>query len=165
MDRWNTLQHIVWNSKRIHQNWHDWVRDFWSRKCLNVFRRKSTKHCSQIDLFGFIRHMKIQLQECWIVLDSLRYFSLPLIKFQDDNYNFFKTIFQLHIPPYASSLHFDLYEEDDKNHYIQIFYRKSEEEKLSPMDIPNCGKKCTMDRLNTLYKDIIPGDFESECRI
>lgn len=33
------------------------------------------------------------------------------------------------------------------------------------MDIPRCGKKCDLDKFSELYRDIIPGDFESECRV
>ena len=73
--------------------------------------------------------------------------------------------FQLHIPPYASSLHFELYKTVDDEHYIQIFYRKSDEEELSPMHIPNCGEKCSLDQFQAIYNDIIPGDFDMECRL
>lgn len=70
---------------------------------------------------------------------------------------------QLHIPPFASSLHIELYKTDENDHYIQIFYRKSNEEELSPMNIPNCGTKCSLNRLYELYRDLIPGDHDVEC--
>lgn len=44
-----------------------------------------------------------------------------------------------------------------------MFYRKSDEENPSPLNIPNCGTKCTLDQLYELYSEIIPTDFESEC--
>lgn len=78
-----------------------------------------------------------------------------------------KSIFsQLHILPFACSLHFELYEVDGNEHYIQIFYRKSNEEILSPMNIPGCGQKCALDRFYDLYNDIIPDrDHDIECEL
>lgn len=32
------------------------------------------------------------------------------------------------------------------------------------MEIPHCGKKCDLDKFYDLYRDIIPEDFESECK-
>ncbi|XP_031628603.1 prostatic acid phosphatase-like [Contarinia nasturtii] len=69
-------------------------------------------------------------------------------------------------PPYASSVHLELYKVDEKEHYIQIFYRKSDEEILLPLNIPNCGEKCPLDQLYKLYNDIIPDrDHDTECRL
>lgn len=67
------------------------------------------------------------------------------------------------MPNYASSLHFELYKTADSDHYVQIFYRNSEEEILTPMYIPKCGEKCKLSQLYTIYNDIVPGDFETEC--
>lgn len=72
---------------------------------------------------------------------------------------------QLHIPPYASSLHFELYKTDENQHYIQLFYRKLMEDNPLPLNIPNCGEKCPFDQFRQIYKEIIPGDFYSECRL
>ncbi|XP_031636576.1 prostatic acid phosphatase-like [Contarinia nasturtii] len=69
-----------------------------------------------------------------------------------------------HLPPYASSLIFELYKRDGE-HYIQIFYKKSEEEILSPLNIPKCGTKCPLQQFYILYDEIIPGDFDSECTL
>lgn len=74
-------------------------------------------------------------------------------------------IFQLHIPPYAASVHFELYKTDTNEHYIQLFYRKCGEETLSAMNIPNCGEKCTLNKFYELYNDIIASDFDLECAL
>lgn len=72
--------------------------------------------------------------------------------------------FQLHLPPYASSLLFELYESNAKNeHYVQVFYRNSTAGDLAPLDIPNCGTKCPLNQLFELYKEILPSDFKTEC--
>lgn len=66
--------------------------------------------------------------------------------------------FQLHFPPTAASLHFELYKSGEGEHYFQIFYRKLNEEYPSPMKIPGCGAKCTLEQFYDLYKDIIPDE-------
>lgn len=71
----------------------------------------------------------------------------------------------MRIPPYASSLHFELYKDDVNNYYVQLYYRTENEEYPMPMDIPGCGKKCSIDELYKIYRDIIPGDFDSECSL
>ncbi|KAJ6626582.1 Prostatic acid phosphatase, partial [Pseudolycoriella hygida] len=68
-------------------------------------------------------------------------------------------LYELHIPPYASSLHFELYE-NGTNFYIQIFYRKDNEEILSPLRVPNCGVKCSLHEFYKLYDEILPDQFE-----
>lgn len=70
---------------------------------------------------------------------------------------------QLHILPYSCSLHFEMYKTNGNEHYIQIFYRKSEEEYPVPMEIPHCGTKCSLTKLYELYKEIIPDNFNTEC--
>lgn len=62
-------------------------------------------------------------------------------------------------------MYFELYKTHDNEHYIQLFYRKSGENHPSPMNIPGCGEKCSIKQFYELYKEIIPGDFESECRL
>lgn len=72
-------------------------------------------------------------------------------------------LFQLHFPPTACSIHFELYKLNENQHYIQIFYRKANEEFLEAMQIPGCGNKITLEQFYDLYNEIIPNDSESEC--
>lgn len=69
----------------------------------------------------------------------------------------------MRIPPYASSLHFELFKTSTNDHYVQLYYRTANEENPLPMNIPGCGEKCSLDQLYDIYKDIIPRDFDSEC--
>lgn len=63
-------------------------------------------------------------------------------------------------------MHFELYKSsEDAHHYLQIFYRKSEEEDPRPIDIPGCGEKCPLDQFYELFQEIIPGDFDTECSL
>lgn len=51
-------------------------------------------------------------------------------------------------------------------HTIKIFYKNSTEEILSPLNIPNCGSVCPLNKMFEIYKDILPdNDFETECRV
>lgn len=73
--------------------------------------------------------------------------------------------FQLHSPPYASSLLIELYRQKNE-FYFQIFYRWSNTEKPLPLDIPQCGVKCSIAKFRQAYKEIIPtGSYEDECRL
>lgn len=88
--------------------------------------------------------------------------SQSFIRESTDKISIF-SIEQLHLPPYAASLHFELYSTEKGEYYIQIFYRKEDEENLQPLNIPGCGEKCTLEQFYDLYEDIIPDDFEKEC--
>lgn len=46
---------------------------------------------------------------------------------------------ELNLPPYASSLHFELYKTEANKYYLQFFYRKPDVEYPQPMNIP---RKC-----------------------
>lgn len=72
--------------------------------------------------------------------------------------------FGYHVPPYASSLHFDLYKTVDNQFYMQMSYRRNNEAIL--LRLPRCGTRCSIEELRKMYKEIIPvGKFEEECRL
>lgn len=67
-------------------------------------------------------------------------------------------------PPYASSLHFDLYKTKENQHYMQLTYRYDNEPKL--LRFPACGTRCSMEDLRRMYKELLPiAEFEKECRL
>lgn len=73
---------------------------------------------------------------------------------------------QLHFPPYASSVHLELYKTTDDQYYVQVFYRKSNEEHPQALNVPGCGSKFSVQQFLDYYKEIIPeNDFDSECRL
>lgn len=84
--------------------------------------------------------------------------------FRINSYTFY-FVKQLHIPPYASSLHFELYKRSDNSHYVQIFYRRSEEEHPPSMIIPGHGEKCSLDEFIDLCKPIIPDDIDAKSHL
>lgn len=76
-----------------------------------------------------------------------------------ENYSF-QTHFQFDLPPYASSLYFELYNRGSK-YYVQLYYRNSNEENPPPLEIPNCGKFCPLEEFYELYKDLLPTEYET----
>lgn len=52
------------------------------------------------------------------------------------DFNFSSIHFQLNLPPYASSLHFELFKTATNKYYLQFFYRKPDVETPPPMNIP-----------------------------
>ncbi|XP_055308428.1 prostatic acid phosphatase-like [Sitodiplosis mosellana] len=76
-------------------------------------------------------------------------------------------LYELHVPPYASSLFFELYRQND-SYFVQLFYRKTPTENVPALNIPNCGTMCPLDKFYVLYRHILPTDyedFESLCRL
>lgn len=72
----------------------------------------------------------------------------------------------MHYPPYTCSIHFELYHKSDQNvYYIQIFYRKAQEEHPMPMNIPGCGTRCPLEQFYAIYSKIMPNDFDTECKL
>ncbi|XP_055301172.1 prostatic acid phosphatase-like [Sitodiplosis mosellana] len=74
-------------------------------------------------------------------------------------------LFDPHNPPYASSVYFELYQSNDE-YYMQIVYRNTSDENPLPLEIPNCGTKCTLKQFKSIYSAIIPTEtFEEECQL
>lgn len=69
------------------------------------------------------------------------------------------------MPQYAASLHFELYKSNENEHYLQLFYKNSDDEHLLPLNITKCGEKCPLNQFYELFRHIIPGDFDIECRL
>lgn len=76
---------------------------------------------------------------------------------------------QLHVPPYASCIMFELYNTvNSTEKYLQVFYRNSTDANNIPaLEIPNCSStKCPLDKWYELYGDILPTkSYDEECRL
>lgn len=54
---------------------------------------------------------------------------------------------------------------DDKNQpFVSIFYKNTTAEPQL-MEIPECGKTCPLNKMFDIYSDIIPQDWEEECKL
>lgn len=71
---------------------------------------------------------------------------------------------QLSFPGYGCSLHWELYKTSDNKFYIQLYYRKPNEENPTPLSLPGCGDTYTLEHFRSMHKNIIPGDFDTECQ-
>lgn len=47
--------------------------------------------------------------------------------------------------------------------FVEIYYKNSSREALH-LEIPNCGKSCPLVKFIQLYDDVLPGDFDVECK-
>lgn len=67
------------------------------------------------------------------------------------------------MPPYASCILFDLYNNGTQN-YVQIAYKKGDEDDGTVLNIPDCGTKCPLEKMYKLFEKILPQrNFEDEC--
>lgn len=70
----------------------------------------------------------------------------------------------MHLPPYASSIYFELYKRDSE-YFVQLFYRKTPTEYISPLKILNCDIMCPLNQIYETYKDILPTDSEDRATL
>lgn len=63
------------------------------------------------------------------------------------------------MPPYASSMYFELYKRGTE-YFVQIFYRPTATEKVQSLNIPDCGTLCPLDQFYKLYEDVLPTESE-----
>lgn len=74
-------------------------------------------------------------------------------------------VFDVHCPPYTASIMFELRLKNGEP-YVQVFYRNTTDEHPPALHIPNCGQLCSLEKMYTLYRDVLPADdFETECRL
>lgn len=72
---------------------------------------------------------------------------------------------QIHSPPYTASVLFELYK-SSQGYYIQLFYKNTTDENLTPLTIPLCGPKCSLEKFRQIYEAIIPtAKYEKECQL
>ncbi|XP_030130088.2 lysosomal acid phosphatase [Taeniopygia guttata] len=67
--------------------------------------------------------------------------------------------------PYASCHLFELYQEDDGNFSVEMFYRNESGKEPFPLTIPGCQQKCPLQRFLELTDPVVPQDWEQECKL
>uniref|UniRef100_A0A8B9QFF9 Lysosomal acid phosphatase n=1 Tax=Apteryx owenii TaxID=8824 RepID=A0A8B9QFF9_APTOW len=67
--------------------------------------------------------------------------------------------------PYASCHIFELYEEDDGNFSVEMFFRNESGKEPFPLTLPGCQQKCPLHRFLQLTDPVVPQDWEQECQI
>lgn len=73
-------------------------------------------------------------------------------------------LFEYHSPPYTACVMLELRIDDQQKPYVSVFYKNTAEEP-KPLEIPGCGTSCPLDQMYQLYKDILPEDWTSECKL
>uniref|UniRef100_A0A663LWL5 Lysosomal acid phosphatase n=1 Tax=Athene cunicularia TaxID=194338 RepID=A0A663LWL5_ATHCN len=67
--------------------------------------------------------------------------------------------------PYASCHLFELYQEDDGNFSVEMFFRNESGKEPFPLTIPGCQHKCPLQRFLELTDPIVPQDWKQECQV
>uniref|UniRef100_A0A182NA80 acid phosphatase n=1 Tax=Anopheles dirus TaxID=7168 RepID=A0A182NA80_9DIPT len=74
-------------------------------------------------------------------------------------------VFELHNPPFASCIMLELRQPTDGGPaYVEIFYKNTTGEPFQ-LAVPDCGVRCTLDRMLEIYDSIMPHDWEAECQL
>lgn len=74
-------------------------------------------------------------------------------------------LFDLHNPPFASCVMLELRKSTSGDEpYVSVYYKNTTEEP-EPMSIPNCGKRCPLSKMFTVYRDILPENWQRECEV
>ncbi|XP_040976895.1 lysosomal acid phosphatase isoform X2 [Aquila chrysaetos chrysaetos] len=67
--------------------------------------------------------------------------------------------------PYASCHLFELYQEDDGNFSVEMFFRNESGKEPFPLTIPGCQHQCPLQRFLELTDPVVPQDWEQECQV
>ncbi|NXE45201.1 PPAL phosphatase, partial [Casuarius casuarius] len=67
--------------------------------------------------------------------------------------------------PYASCHIFELYQEDDGNFSVEMFFRNESGKEPFPLMLPGCQQKCPLHRFLQLTDPVVPQDWEQECQV
>ncbi|EDV44076.2 uncharacterized protein Dana_GF16215, isoform A [Drosophila ananassae] len=72
-------------------------------------------------------------------------------------------LFELHSPPYVACIMLELRVDNSNTPLVSVFYKNTTAEP-QPLDIPGCGVSCPLKKLVKIYKDVLPMDWERECK-
>ncbi|GAB6033403.1 hypothetical protein CHUAL_013164 [Chamberlinius hualienensis] len=68
-------------------------------------------------------------------------------------------------PPFASSILFELYQDPEQGHAIQVSYRNTTDGDYKVLVLPNCTEFCPLPKFVELTKDYIPENIVKECNV
>ncbi|XP_026527017.1 LOW QUALITY PROTEIN: lysosomal acid phosphatase [Notechis scutatus] len=68
-------------------------------------------------------------------------------------------------PPYASCHIFELYEEDDGNFTVEMFFRNESQKEPYILQLPDCKQRCPLPQFLQLTEPVISKDWKQECKI
>ncbi|KAG8126014.1 hypothetical protein E2320_021173 [Naja naja] len=130
---------------------------------------KELKDFSFNVLFGIHRQVeKARLQgDCllWILRGRFTYFFFPQ---HDTTLAALQTALNVYNgkqPPYASCHIFELYEEDDGNFTVEMFFRNESQKEPYILQLPDCKQRCPLPQFLQLTEPVIAKDWKQECQI
>ncbi|XP_062432418.1 lysosomal acid phosphatase isoform X2 [Rhea pennata] len=103
----------------------------------------------------------VSLESVWSVYDTLfceHDTTLVALQMALDVYNKIQA-------PYASCHIFELYQEDDGNFSVEMFFRNESGKEPFPLTLPGCQQKCPLHKFLQLTDPVIPQDWEQECQV
>ncbi|XP_026576182.1 prostatic acid phosphatase [Pseudonaja textilis] len=65
-------------------------------------------------------------------------------------------VFNQLLPPYAATHIFELYEEDNGSHTIEMYYRNNTAVEPHMLTLPGCSKACPLEKFQNLITPILP---------
>ncbi|XP_032638090.1 lysosomal acid phosphatase isoform X3 [Chelonoidis abingdonii] len=68
-------------------------------------------------------------------------------------------------PPYASCHIFELYQDDDSNFSVEMFFHNESGREPFPLTLPGCEQRCPLLDFLQLTDRIIPQDWARECQV
>ncbi|XP_054846897.1 prostatic acid phosphatase-like [Eublepharis macularius] len=69
------------------------------------------------------------------------------------------------LPPYAACHLFELYQESNGQHTIEMYYQTDVTQDPTPLTLPGCSKACPLDKFKQLVAPIIVDNWEAECTL
>ncbi|KAM7363552.1 acid phosphatase 1 isoform 2-T2 [Cochliomyia hominivorax] len=73
-------------------------------------------------------------------------------------------LYDLHSPPYIACIMLELRLDEKLQPYVSIFYKNTTAEPYL-LTIPDCGVQCPLNEMFKIYSDILPKDWDSECKL
>uniref|UniRef100_A0A034VI38 acid phosphatase n=1 Tax=Bactrocera dorsalis TaxID=27457 RepID=A0A034VI38_BACDO len=73
-------------------------------------------------------------------------------------------LYDMKSPGYTACLLFELRIDEQNQPFVSIFYKNNSAEPTL-LSIPDCGVSCPLAKMHTIYNDILPVDWEKECRL
>ncbi|XP_044538289.1 lysosomal acid phosphatase isoform X3 [Gracilinanus agilis] len=67
--------------------------------------------------------------------------------------------------PYASCHMFELYQEDDGNFSVEMYFRNDSTQAPWPLALPGCSQRCPLPDFLHLTLPVVPENWEQECQV
>ncbi|XP_036076748.1 lysosomal acid phosphatase isoform X3 [Rousettus aegyptiacus] len=67
--------------------------------------------------------------------------------------------------PYASCHIFELYQEDNGNFSVEMYFRNESNKAPWPLSLPGCSHRCPLQDFLRLTEPVVPKDWQQECQL